>query len=123
VKEELDVGKRTRERRFRIRTYVVEKPVEKPVHLRDERVVIEHRPVSGDRIVGEGEFPKEREFEVVERREEPVVEKHRAAEDIVVRKEVEERTEMVRGTERETKVDVDHDEKAKRAETVPNRKP
>ena len=38
VKEELAVGKRAAERRYRIRTYVVETPIEEQVSLRDERV-------------------------------------------------------------------------------------
>ncbi len=46
VKEELAVGKRATERHYRIRTYVVETPVERDVTLRDERVVIERRPVA-----------------------------------------------------------------------------
>ncbi len=45
--EELEVGKRATERHHRIRTYVVEQPVEKDVRLHDERVVIERRPASG----------------------------------------------------------------------------
>jgi stress response protein YsnF len=120
VKEELDVGKRATERRYRVRTYVVEKPIEEAVTLRDERVVIEHRPVTGDRVIGEADFPKEREYEVVERHEEPVVTKHRTAEDVVVRKEAEEHTETVRDTLRETRVDVDKEE-AKPAAPGPNR--
>jgi stress response protein YsnF len=123
VKEELDVGKRASERRYRIRTYVVERPVEETVTLRDERVVIEHRPVAGERAVGGVELPQEREYEVIERHEEPVVSKQtRRVEDIVVRREAEERTEVVRDTVRETKVDVDK-EGAERGETPPNRNP
>ena len=47
VKEELAVGKRASERRYRVRTYVVETPVEEQVRLRDERVIVERRPASG----------------------------------------------------------------------------
>ena len=123
VKEELDVGKRASERRYRIRTYVVERPVEEAVTLRDERVIIEHRPVAGERTVGDAELPREREYEVIERHEEPVVAKQaRRVEDVVVRKEANERTEVVRDKVRETKVDVDK-EGAERAEAVPNRNP
>ena len=46
VKEELEVGKRATERRYRVKTYVIEHPVEKTVTVRDERVEIEHRPIS-----------------------------------------------------------------------------
>jgi stress response protein YsnF len=108
VKEELAVGKRASERHYRIRTYIVETPVESDVTLRDERVVVERRPVVGERQVGAADLPREREFEVTERHEEPVVEKRaRETEEVVVRREANERTEHVRDTVRETKVDVD----------------
>jgi uncharacterized protein (TIGR02271 family) len=95
------------ERRHRIRTYVVERPVEEQVNLRDERVVVERRPVSGDRAV-DAEPIQEREVEVVERHEEPVVaKKAKAVEEVAVHKEATERTETVRDTVRETKVEVD----------------
>lgn len=104
VKEELGVGKRATERRYRIKTYVIEHPVETRATVRDERVEIEHRPISRS---GDLRIPEEREIEVVERREEPFAEKRVTAnEEIVVRKEVVERPETVRGTVRETKVDV-----------------
>jgi len=123
VKEELDVGKRTRERSYRIRTYVVEKPVEESVSLRDERVVVERRPASGQ-VSGQTNWPQEREFEVTERHEEPVVEKHaRQTENVVVRKEQDQRTETVRGTVRETKVDVDKETAGTSSPNPMNRKP
>jgi stress response protein YsnF len=107
AKEELEIGKRETERRYRIRTYVVERPVEEQVHLRDERVVIERRPVSGESVSGDQEF-QEREFEVVERHEEPVVaKKARVVEEVIVHKEAKDRAENVRDRVRETKVDVD----------------
>jgi stress response protein YsnF len=107
AKEELDVGKRQTERRYRIRTHVVERPVEQQVHLQDERVTIERRPVSGDRAGAEVGL-QGREFEVIERHEEPVVaKKSRATEEVVVHKEVKDRVETVRDSVRETKVDMD----------------
>jgi stress response protein YsnF len=106
AKEELDIGKRETERRYKIRTYVVEKPVEEQVHLRDERVTIERRPVSGDRSAAVG--LQGREFEVIERHEEPVVaKKSGAAEEVLVHKEVTDRIETIRDKVRETKVDID----------------
>jgi stress response protein YsnF len=108
-KEELSVGKRETERRYRIRTYVVERPVEEQVNLRDERVVVEHRAVADDRAVA-ADGVQEREFDVVERHEEPVVAKNtRATEEVVVHKDVKDRIETVRNNVRETKVDVDQD--------------
>jgi stress response protein YsnF len=115
VKEEVTVGKRPVERRHRIRTYVIERPVEEQVNLRDERVIVERRPASGP--VDPGAM-QQREFEVIERHEEPVVEKRaHAVEEVVVRKEQQEHTETVRGSVRETRVEVD-DEAAERTETV-----
>src|SRR4051794_33410249 len=105
VKEELEVGKRATERRYRVKSYVVERPIEKTVTVRDERVEIEHRPISH---TGDLSMPQEREIEVVERHEEPFAEKRvTGAEEVVVRKEVVERPETVRGTVRETKVEID----------------
>jgi len=105
VKEELDVGKRVTERRTRVRSYVIERPVEEQVNLRDERVEIERRPISR---TGNLSMPQDRDIEVVERHEEPVVEKRVTGnEEIVVRKEVVEHPETVRGTVRETKVEVE----------------
>jgi stress response protein YsnF len=118
VKEELEIGKRQVERRYRIRTHVIERPMEEQVRLQDERVVVERRPISGAETV---EGPQEREFEVVERHEQPVVGKRaRAVEEVVVRKDVTERTDTVRDTVRETKVEVDKaaaGEKPSQAET------
>ena len=106
VKEELAVGKRAYETRHRIRTYVVERPAEADVTLHDERVVVERRPVSGERAAP-GEIG-EREFEVVERHEEPVVGKEaRKVEELVVHKEARDRTERVRDKVRETRVEID----------------
>jgi hypothetical protein len=103
VKEQLAVGKRATERRYRIRTYVVEKPVEASVMLHDEHVEIERRPATGS-----GTMPEEREVEVVEYHEEPVAEKRaQREEEVVVRKKVVDRPETVRGKVGETKVDVD----------------
>lgn len=108
VSEELAVGKRASERRYRIRTYVVETPVEKEITLRDERVVVERRPVSD--AAANAQIPQEREYEVVERHEEPVVEKRaRNVEEVVVRTDANERTEKVRDTVRQTKVDVENE--------------
>jgi Domain of unknown function (DUF2382) len=116
VKEELEVGKRVTERRYRVKSYIVERPIEKTVTVRDERVEIEHRPISR---TGDLSMPQEREIEVIERHEEPFAEKRvTGTEEIVVRKEVVEHPETVRGTVRETKVDVDKEPVDKTAATT-----
>jgi uncharacterized protein (TIGR02271 family) len=102
--EELKVGKRDTETVKHIRTYVVEEPVQKDVRLRDERTVIERRPATG---AATGQ-PMEREYEVRELHEEPVVQKDvRAGEELVVHKEATERTERIADTVKKTKADID----------------
>jgi stress response protein YsnF len=107
VKEQLEVGKRQTETRYRVRVYPAERTVEQPVTLRDERVVVEHRPV-GEETGPATVDTAPREFEVVERHEEAVaIKTARVTEEVVVHKDVDERTEMVRDTVKETKVEVD----------------
>ncbi|WP_210183054.1 YsnF/AvaK domain-containing protein [Bradyrhizobium sp. CCGE-LA001] len=102
--EELKVGKRATETVKHIRTYVVEEPVQKDVRLRDEQTVIERRPATG---AATGR-PTEREYEVRELHEEPVVRKDvRAGEELVVRKEATERTERIADKVKKTKADID----------------
>jgi uncharacterized protein (TIGR02271 family) len=111
AEEELHVGKRdVSHGRVRIRSYVVERPVSEQVSLREERVDVERRPVSGtaqaDTISGDP-F-QERTIEVEERSEEAVVSKEaRVVEEVVVRKDVEQRTETISDTVRKTEVDVE----------------
>jgi hypothetical protein len=109
AREELQVGKREVEdaRQYRIRRYTVERPVEEQVELRSETVEIERR-APGATGVASGQPFEDKIVEVTERREEPVVSKQmRPGEDVVVRKSEDRRTETVRDTVRESKVDVD----------------
>lgn len=109
VEEELRVGKRRVERGgVRVHTRVTEQPVEENVHLRQERVSVERRPVDREIRPGDMEAFREGTIEVSEMGEEAVVEKRaRVAEEVVVRKDVEERDETVRDTVRRTDVEVD----------------
>jgi uncharacterized protein (TIGR02271 family) len=107
VEEELKVGKREVERGgVRVESRVEETPVTEEVQLREERVHVERRPV--DRPVTDTDKAfREGTLEVTERAEEAVVSKSaRVVEEVVVGKEVEERTETVRDTLRRTDVDV-----------------
>ena len=109
AEEELQVGKRTVDRgTTSIRRYVVRKPVEESVTLRDETVTVERRrPVTaGEAGVPAGAF-EERTVEVHQTAEEPVVSKTaHIAEEVVVRKDVTERTETVRDDVRREQVEV-----------------
>ncbi len=109
TEEELSVGKRAVERGVvRVRTYVVETPVEEQVRLRDESVTVERRPIMREA----GEIPpdafRERTIEVSETDEEPVVQKRAVIkEEVVIRKDVEERAQTVSDTVRRTEVEVE----------------
>ena len=110
VEEELDVRKRDVEGGgVRVRTYVTERPVEEQVPVREETVHVERRPV--DRAVGTDEADRafqERSVEMSEKSEEVVVGKRaRVVEEVVLSKDVDERTETVRDTVRRTDVDVE----------------
>ncbi|HEX8457489.1 MAG TPA: YsnF/AvaK domain-containing protein [Pyrinomonadaceae bacterium] len=107
VEEELQVGKREVERGgVRVESRVEEKPVTEEVQLREERVHVERRPV--DRPVTDADAAfREGTLEVKEHGEEAVVAKTaRVVEEVVVGKQVEERTETVSDTVRRTDVDV-----------------
>jgi uncharacterized protein (TIGR02271 family) len=108
VEEDLTIGKREVERgHVRIFSRVTEQPVEESVHLREEKVTVERRPV--DRPATDADFAAAAKevIELTETAEEPVVSKGaRVVEEVVVQKEVAEHTETVRGTERHTDVDV-----------------
>ncbi|WP_457094448.1 YsnF/AvaK domain-containing protein [Microvirga sp. P5_D2] len=111
AEEELHVGKReVAHGRVRIQSRVIERPVQEQVTLREERIDVERRPVSGEYREGAlGSDPfQERTIEVEERGEEAVVSKEaRVVEEVVVRKDVEQRTETISDTVRKTEVDVE----------------
>lgn len=106
VEEELQVGKRQTERGgVRVHTHVTEKPVEEQVSLREEHVEVERRPVN--RPATEADL-REETVEVTETVEEPVVSKEaRVVEEIVISKDVGERTETVRDTVRRKDVEIE----------------
>ena len=109
VEEELQVGTRQVPRGgVRLYTRVSEQPVEQEVHLRDEQVHVERRPV--DRPASEADLAafKEGTIEVTETDEEAVARKQaRVVEEVVVSKDVAEHTETVRDTVRRTEVEVE----------------
>jgi len=109
VEEQLSVGKREVERGgVRVRSYVVETPVEESVTLRDETVNVERRAVNRPADVTADAF-RERTIELTETDEEAVVAKTaRVVEEVVVSKDVTERTEHVSDTVRRTEVDVEN---------------
>jgi uncharacterized protein (TIGR02271 family) len=116
AEERLTVGKReTNEGRVRVRSYVVETPVEEQVSLRREHVEVERRPATGRAATGD--VFQERTIEAVEKSEVPVVAKEaRVTEELVVKKHADERTETVRDTVRKTEVEIE-DERHRQSRT------
>lgn len=110
IEENLEVGKRTEERGgVRVRSRIVERPVEEHVRLREEHVHVErepvNRPVSGQDLAS----LREGEIEMTERAEVPVVNKQsRVVEEVRVTKDVNERDETIRDTVRNTDVDIEN---------------
>jgi uncharacterized protein (TIGR02271 family) len=111
VEERLRVGKRSVEGgRVRVRSYVVEAPVQEQVPLREENIAIERRAV--DRPVTDADQAAfgDRTIEATATSEEAVVSKTaRVTEEVVVSKGAKERVETVRDTVRRTEVEVDDD--------------
>lgn len=109
MEEELKVGKRTvNQGGVRVHTHVEQVPVEEQVTLREERVIVERRPV--DRPVSEADLDSLRNgtIEVAQMAEEAVISKEaRVIEEIVIRKDVEEHTETISDTVRRTDVEVE----------------
>jgi uncharacterized protein (TIGR02271 family) len=106
--EQLRIGKRVVNRGgTRIRRYVVEKPVEETVTMRDETVKVERHPVTDGRPVSDADFT-DKTIEVTESDEEAVVGKEaRVVEEVSLRKEAGERTETVRDTVRKQEVEIE----------------
>ena len=109
TEERLQVGKREVERGgVRVRTFVTEAEVEEDVTLRDESVHVERRAADRPVDPNDPDAFEEQTIELTETDEEAVVEKEaRVVEEVVVGKDVEQRTETVRDTVRQTDVEVD----------------
>lgn len=111
VEEQMVVGKRQVERGgARVRSYVRETPVHEQVNLREEHVSVERRPVNEtlSRDGMDGDMLRERNIEMTETAEVPVVGKEaRVTEELVVRKTADQHTEEVDDTVRRTEVEVD----------------
>jgi uncharacterized protein (TIGR02271 family) len=109
IEEELQVGKRSVQTGgARLRSRIVERPVEESLRLREERVTVERTPVN--RLATDADFAgfKEGTIELTEHAEVPVVSKEaRVVEEVSLGKEVEEREETIKDTVRRTEVDVE----------------
>ena len=110
VEEHLTVGKRqVSSGRVKVRSYVVETPVSEDVNLRSETVHVERRPV--DRVLSAGEDAfRDRTIEATAMSEEAVVDKEaRVTGEVLLRKDVDQRSETITDKVRSTKVEVEDD--------------
>ena len=110
VEEQLQVGKREVEQGgVRIHTTQTEKPVQASVNLREERVNVERHRVDRPATAAELNQPgRDAAIEVTATSEVPLVNKEaRVVEEVVVNKDVKERTETVRDSVRKTDVKVE----------------
>ena len=108
VREELAVGKRVvKAGGVRVYARTVAEPVHETVQLREERARVERRPVDRPASGADLEALGERRIEVEESVERPVVEKTaRVVEEVVVGKDVRQKTADVSETVRRTEVEV-----------------
>jgi uncharacterized protein (TIGR02271 family) len=109
IEENLQVGKQTVQTGgVRVRSRIIERPVEEHLRLRSERVIIQRNPV--DRTATKADFTtfREGEVELTEHAERAVVAKEaRVVEEVTVGKQVDERDEVIQDTVRRTDVDVE----------------
>ena len=111
VKEEVAIGKRVSEhgKNINVTTRVVKDRVSEDVHLRDETVSVDKRPVN--RSISDSDADallKGRTVSMAERDEEAVVGKKAVVTDeVVVKKTAADRVEHIDETARRTEVDVD----------------
>jgi len=119
IEEELQVGKRTIQTGgARLRSRIIERPVEESLRLREERVRVDRNSVN--RPASEAELAnfKEGQIEMIEHAEVPVVSKEaRVVEEISLSKEVEEREETIRDTVRKTEVEIENLRKEEKVDT------
>ena len=109
VEEQLNVGKRVAESgRVRVRSYVVEKPVEEQITLRDETVHVDRRAVDRPVTAADEALFESKTIEATELREQAVVSKDaRVVEEVGIRKDAGQRTETVTDKIRRTEVEVE----------------
>lgn len=106
IQEELQVGKREVETGgIRLKSRIIETPVEESINLREEKVSVVRTPV--DRRADSADI-KEGSIELTETAEVPVVSKQaRVVEEISLNKDVTEKEKTISDTVRNTEVDIE----------------
>ena len=108
AEESMSVGKRVVNRGgTRVRRFVVETPFQQDVTLRDEKVIVDRRPVTDGAPADTADFT-DKTIEMTATTEEAVVSKTaRVVEEVRLRKEAGERVETVRDTLRKEQADIE----------------
>ncbi|MFD2247782.1 YsnF/AvaK domain-containing protein [Pontibacter ruber] len=109
IEERMQVGKENVETGgIRMRSRIVERPVEEHLRLREEHVHVERHPVNRPATERDIQNFKEGEATITEHAERAIVNKEaRVVEEIKIGKHTEEHDETIRGSVRKTNVEVD----------------
>jgi uncharacterized protein (TIGR02271 family) len=110
IEENLQVGKReVTTGGVRLRSRIIERPVEEHIRLREEHVTVERNPVNRPASAADLANFQEGTIEVTEHAEQAMVNKEaRIVEEVRLNKEVTERDEVIRDTVRRTDVDIEN---------------
>jgi uncharacterized protein (TIGR02271 family) len=116
IEENLQVGKRDTETGgVRLKSRIVEKPVEENLRLREEYVRVERKQVDRAATDADLENAEDVNIELIEHAEVPVVSKEaRVVEEISIGKDVKHRDETVKDTVRKTEVDIEEIDTSKK---------
>lgn len=109
IEENLQVGKQTVETGgVRVRSRIVERPVEEHLRLRTERVIVQRNPVNRPVSTTDLDAFTEGDITLTERAERAVVAKEaHVVEEVTIGKQVEEHDEVIRDTVRKTDVEIE----------------
>jgi uncharacterized protein (TIGR02271 family) len=109
IEENLNVGKKEIETGgVRLRSRIVERPVEESLRLREEYVRVQRNPVDRPATSADLDNFQEGTIEMRESAEIPVVSKEaRVVEEVSIGKEVEHHDEVIRDTVRKTEVEIE----------------
>lgn len=109
IEENLEIGKREVETGgARLRSRIVERPVEEHMRLREEHISIDRQPANRPASDADLRNFKEGTIDAVEHAEVPVVNKQaRVVEEVNIHKDVRQHDETIRDSVRKTEVDID----------------
>jgi stress response protein YsnF/sporulation protein YlmC with PRC-barrel domain len=109
VDEDLQVGKKeVKTGGARVKSRIVERPVEERINLNEEHVSVKRNPVDRPASGANLDNFEEETIKATETSEVPVVNKEaRVVEEISLEKDVEEREEVIHDTERHTEVEIE----------------